>query len=186
MRRVAVLLCVGLAASGFFAVGSQARFFVSAATAEEPPDAVLRDCRSRGEAGAPIKMRVTRRDVRIGPLVLGSVRARPASTGDRIWPFVAKAPVFVHARSRVVLAIAQDGTGRAVFQHRGGWVPAVRFTACFERVRAWSYRGTVRQTTFFPFAIATKQRRACVPMELWFDGRAAPTRRIVPIGRGDC
>ena len=185
MRRIAVLVCAGLVA-GSVAVGSQARFFVSEPTAEEPPDGVLRDCRSRGEAGAPIKVRVTRRDVRIGPLVLGSVRASTASTGERIWPFVAKAPVLLPARSRIVLAIAPDASERAAFQHRGGWVQAVRFTACFERVRAWSYRGTVGRTTFFPFAVATRLRRACIPMELWIDGRASPLRRIVPIGRRNC
>jgi hypothetical protein len=133
-------------------------------------------------------MRVTSDDVRIGPLVLGHVRPRAAvgAADWSDWPFVAKAPVLLPAGSRVVLAIAPAATGRAAFQHRGGWVSAVRFTACFERVKAFSYRGTVGATTFFPFAVAIRQRSACIPMELWIDGRSTPLRRVVPIGRLAC
>jgi hypothetical protein len=154
---------------------------------EAPPDAVVRGCRSRGEAGAPIRMRVTSSDVRMGPLVIGNVRKRSAvgATGETKWPFVAKAPILLGARSRVVLAVAPEATARAAFQHRG-WVSAVRLTACFERVRAWSYRGTVGPTTFFPFAIAIRERAACIPMELWIDGHLSPVRRIVPVGRRTC
>jgi hypothetical protein len=157
-------------------------------SAEAPPDAGLRNCRSRGEAGVPIKMRVTSDDVRIGPLVLGHVRSRTAvgAADWSDWPFGAKAPVLLPARSRVVLAIAPEATSRAAFQHRGGWASAVRFTACFERVKAFSYRGTVGPTTFFPFAVAIRQRSACIPMELWIDGRSTPLRRVVPIGRRAC
>ena len=155
---------------------------------EERLDGALRDCRSRGEAGVPTKMRVTSNDVRIGPLLLGNVRSRgavgPADWAD--WPFGAKAPVLLPARSRVVLAIAPEATTRAAFQHRGGWVSEVRFTACFERVKAFSYRGTVGPTTFFPFAIAIRQRSACIPMELRIDGRSSPVRRVAPIGRRTC
>ena len=133
-------------------------------------------------------MRVTSNDVRIGRLVLDSVRTRVAvgASGREDWPYVAKAPVLLPARSRVVLAIAPQATSRAAFQHRGGWISAVRFMARFERVRAFSYRGTVGPTTFFPFAIAIRQRRACIPMELWIDGRSTPVRRVVPIGRRSC
>ena len=98
---------------------------------------------------------------------------------------MAKAPILLPASSRVVLAVAAEATLRAAFQHRE-WVTAVRFSACFERVRAWSYRGTVGRTTFFPFAIALRQRAACIPMELWIDGRSSPVRRTVPIGRRHC
>ena len=178
---VACTLAAPLAVSASVAVGSQVL------TAEAPPDAVVRGCRSRGEAGVPIKMQVTGGDVRIGPLVIGNIRTRTAvgATDDLEWPFVAKAPILLPARSRVVLAIAPEATTRAAFQHRE-WVSAVRFTACFERVRAWSYRGTVGRTTFFPFAIAIRQRRACIPMELWIDGRSTPVRRVVPVGRRTC
>lgn len=151
-------------------------------------EGVLRDCRSRGEGRAPITLRPTSNDVRIGPLVLGNVRGPRSggSTGQTDWPFARKAPVLLPARSRVVLAIAPEAATRAAFQHRGGWVAAVRFTACYERVKAWSYRGTVGRWTFFPFAIATTERAACVPMELWIEGQPAPVRRLVPLGRRDC
>jgi len=43
-------------------------------SAEAPPDAQLRDCRSRAEGTAPIKMKVESTDMQIGPLVLGNVR----------------------------------------------------------------------------------------------------------------
>jgi hypothetical protein len=185
MRHIWVLLTCTLAAP--LAVGASAAVGSQAQTAEAPPDAVVRGCRSRGEAGVPIRMPVTRSDVRIGPLVIGNVRTRTAvgPTDDPEWPFVAKAPVLLPARSRVVLAIAPEATTRAAFQHRE-WVSAVRFTGCFERVRAWSYRGTVGRTTFFPFAIAIRQRTACIPMELWIDGRSAPVRGVVPVGRRTC
>ncbi len=87
---------------------------------------------------------------------------------------------------RRVLAIAPEATSRAAFQHRGGWLSAVRFTACFERVKAFSYRGTVGPTTFFPFAVAIRQRSACIPMELWIDGRSTRLHRVVPLGRRTC
>jgi hypothetical protein len=186
MPRAGVLLAAGLATAFVLADFSAASGMSQ--ESEEQLDGALRNCRSRGEAGVPIKMRVTGNDVRIGPLLLGNVRSRsavgPADWAD--WPFVAKAPVLVPARSRVVLAIAPEATTRAAFQHRGGSVSAVRFTACFERVKAFSYRGTVGRTTFFPFAIAIRQRSACIPMEVRIDGRSSPVRRVVPIGRRTC
>jgi len=148
---------------------------------------VVRGCRSRGEAGAPIRVQVSSSDVRIGPLVIGNLRRRSAAgpTGEAAWPFVAKAPILLPARAKVVLAIAPEAATRAAFQDRE-WVSAVRFHACLERVRAWSYRGTVGRTTFFPFAVAIRQRTACIPMELWIDGRSSPIRRTVPVGRRSC
>jgi hypothetical protein len=187
MRQIARFLIAGLA-TGLLAFASSAMFGAAEASAEERPVGELRNCRSRGEAGAPIRMRVTSTDVRIGPLVIGFIRSNTAVSASRNpdWPFVAKAPVLLPARSRVVLALAPEATTRAAFQHRAGWASAVRFTPCFERVRAWSYRGTVGRTTFFPFAVGIRQRRACIPMELWIDGRASPIRRVVPVGRRSC
>jgi hypothetical protein len=148
----------------------------------------LRNCRSRAEGKAPIKLEVRSTDIRIGPLVLGNVRSRrtvgPTDRSD--WPFATKTPVLLPARSRVVLAIAPEARTLAALQHRNMWVAAVRFTACFERVRAYAYRGTVGPTTFFPFAVGLRQRAACVPMDLWLDGRSSPVRRVVPIGRRSC
>jgi hypothetical protein len=94
--------------------------------------------------------------------------------------------VFLPARSKVVLAIAPQAISLAAFQHRGRYVSAVRFEACREREPAWVYRGTVGKFTFFPFGIALARRTACVPMELWIDGRTDPVRRVVPVGRRAC
>ena len=187
VRYIGVLLAAGLT-TAWLAVGSDARVGASRVSAGAPPDAGMRNCRSRGEGTAPIKMSVTLDDVRFGPLVIGFVRNRvvTGATERSDWPFVAKAPLLLPARSRVVLAIAAEAAMRAAFQHQGGWVSAVRFTACVERVRAFAYRGTVGRTTFFPFAIAIQQRSACIPMELWIDGRESPLRRLVPIGRRRC
>ena len=58
-----------------------------------PADAQLRTCRSRAEGTAPIKMKVGRNDVRIGPLLLGNVRnaGAVAATDRADWPFVINA-----------------------------------------------------------------------------------------------
>jgi hypothetical protein len=170
------------------AVASGAEARRTPISAEAPPEAGLRSCRSRAEGRRPIELAVRSVDVRIGPLVLGNVRStRGVGRADGPdWPWVAKAPALLPARSRVVLAIAPEATELAAFQHESGWVSAVRFTACFERVRAFAYRGTVGRTTFFPFAVGLRRRAACVPMELWIDGRASPLRRVVPIGRRSC
>ena len=147
----------------------------------------LRDCRSRGETNAPIRLPHPA-GVRIGPLMLWpSIRNRqggPSSTSE--WPFFLKAPVVLPARSRVVLAIAPEAVGRAAFLHGRRFVSAVRFHACAEHVRAWAYRGTVGKLTGFPFGVGLKGRSDCVPMEVWVDGRAEPFRRLVPVGRRSC
>ena len=156
--------------------------------AAAPLDAQVRDCRSRAEGSAPIQMKVKSTDVRIGPLVLGNVRSAGGTgqTQHADWPFGRKTPVLLPARARVVLEIAPEAVTRAAFQHRREWVTAIRFTACFERVRAFAYRGTVGPTTFFPFAIGLRQRTDCIPMNLWIEGRSAPVRRVVPLGRPRC
>ena len=153
-----------------------------------PPEAELRNCRSRAEGTRPIKMVVRRNDIRIGPLVLGNVRSTRAvgATDDAEWPYAVKTPVLLPARSRVVLAIAPEATALAALQHRNAFVSAVRFTACFERVPAYGYRGTVGPTTFFPFGIALRERTGCIPMELWIEGSSQPVRRVVPVGRRSC
>jgi hypothetical protein len=132
-------------------------------------------------------MKVTRNDVRIGPLVLGNVRtADVGPTDDADWPYAKKTPLLLKARSRVVLAIAPEASTVAALQHRNDWVAAVRFHACFERVRAFAYEGTVGPTTFFPFGVGLRQRSACVPIQLWIDGRSTPIQRVVPVGRRTC
>ncbi len=102
------------------------------------------------------------------------------------WPYILKAPVILAARTKLVLDVASEAHELAGFQHGGRFVTAVRFEACRERQPAFAYAGTVGKYTGFPFAIGLKQRSACVPMEVWVDGRQAPFRRLVPVGRASC
>jgi hypothetical protein len=152
-----------------------------------PPTTELRDCRTRGEGKSPQKLPVPA-GVQIGPLVIWpSVRMDPGPPGYGVWPFVIKAPIVLPARVKVVLAIAPQAISRAAFQsHRHDWVSAVRFEACREREPAWAYRGTVGKFTGFPFAIGLKQRSACIPMEVWIEGKTATIRRVLPVGRTSC
>jgi hypothetical protein len=186
VRYIRVLLTAGFSALVLVAY-AYADVGTGQPSAEPPPDAQLRNCRSRAEGSAPIRMKVESNDIRIGPLVLGNVRStRIGPTDQPEWPFATKTPVLLPARARVVLAIAPEAVTRAAFQHRSGWVSAVRFTACFERVRAFAYQGTVGSTTFFPFGIGLRQRSACIPMDLWIEGRSSAVRRVVPLGRRSC
>jgi hypothetical protein len=126
--------------------------------------------------------------VRLGPLLIWpSVRFHSQQTTNPDWPYAVKAPVVLPARVKVVLAIAPEAVSRAAFQsHRRGYVSAVRFEACREREPAFAYHGTVGKLTGFPFAIGLTHESDCVPMEVWVDGRATPTRRVVPVGRRSC
>lgn len=171
-------------ASGSVATGGVA---ASRPTAEAPVGE-LRNCRSRSESRSPQQL-PTKPGVRIGPLLLWpSIKFPPgANPGNGSeWPFVQKVPVVLPARAKVVLAIAPDAQSLAAFQHQGRYVSAIRFEACRERTPAFTYRGTVGKYTGFPFAIGRVARSACVPMEVWVDGRATPFRRVVPIGRASC
>jgi hypothetical protein len=159
----------------------------SPSAAPAPPTTELRDCRTRAEGRAPQRLPAPP-GVRIGPLVIWpSVRMGSSWTGRRLWPFVIKAPIVLPARAEVVLAIAAEAVSSAAFQsHRRGWVSAVRFHACREREPAWAYRGTVGRFTGFPFAIGLNQRSACIPMEVWVEGKTTAIKRVVPVGRDSC
>lgn len=119
-----------------------------AATAPQPGD--LRDCRTRGEGNQPQKLPPIP-GVRLGPVVIWpSVRTRVDPTESVPWAFYVKAPVVVEARVRAVLAVAPEAGSLAAMQsRRGGFVSAVRFQACRERVPAWTYQGTVGRYTGF-------------------------------------
>ena len=109
------------------------------------------------------------------------------TTDNDPWRFYVKAPIVLEARVRAVLAVAPEAAALVGLQARGGaWVSALRFQACRERTPAWTYNGTVGKYTAFPFGFALAQRSACIPMELWIDGQAAPIRRLVPFGRRSC
>jgi hypothetical protein len=179
--RVFVLV---LAASGSLAAASTA-----AAPAAEAPIGELRQCRSRGDASKPTKPPWPV-GARIGPLVIWpSIRTRVEPYANGAWAYYVKAPIILPARTKVVLAVAKRATSLAALQGRGGeFVSAVRFEACREREPAFpgSYRGTVGKYTGFPFGFVLARRPACIPMEVWIDGRATPIRRLVPFGRRDC
>lgn len=158
---------------------------VPASAKQPPPAKVLRDCGTRGEGRSPQKLPA--RGIRLGPLVIWpSVRLDPGPALPGDWPYVIKAPIVLPARTRAVLAIAPQANSRAAFQSHRGWVSAVRFHACRERQPAWGYSGTVGKFTGFPFAIALKQRSACIPMEVWVERKLIPIRRQVPVGRRSC
>jgi hypothetical protein len=129
VRYISVLLTAGLSAL-VLVVYAYADVVTAEPSAEAPPDAQLRNCRSRAEGAAPIKMKVQSTDMQIGPLVLGNVRntrgVGPTDQPD--WPFAIKTPVLLAARARVVLAIAPEAVTRAAFQHQSGWVSAPRLS----------------------------------------------------------
>ena len=155
---------------------------------QQAPEAEVRDCRSRAEGRSPVRL-PSRAGLRIGPLLFWpSIKNPPGSDpgNGSVWPFVQKAPIVLPARTKLVLAIAPEAQGLAAFQTRGGYVPAIRFEACREGTAAFAYKGTVGKYTGFPFAIGRVTRTACVPMEVWVDGRTTPIRRVVPIGRASC
>jgi hypothetical protein len=92
------------------------------------------------------------------------------------------------ARVRATLSIAPEAVGTVgLWSRHGGYVSSVRFVACREREAVHTaYDGTVGKYTQFPFAFAAKEPSACVPMEVWLDGEAAPLRFVVPVGRRSC
>ena len=173
------------------AIAATAVAVATGVTAAQPPAerpvGELRDCRSRGEGRSPQKL-PPKPGVRIGPVLFWpSIKIRQGGEPNGSeWPFVLKAPVILPARTKLVLAIAPESQVLAGFQHRGRFVSAIRFQACFERVPAFAYAGTVGKYTGFPFAIGLTQRSACVAMEVWVDGRDAALRRVVPVGRPSC
>jgi len=163
-----------------------------AAGSEGPPvPEATRPCSSRGDSDRPQKLPVPAGE-RIGPLVIWpSIRNRAGrSDATRTgWAFVAKAPIVLPARARVTLAVPVEALHLVGFQAANGtWVSSVRFEACRESVRAFpgAYDGTVGKFTGFPFGFGLARRSMCVPLEVWVEGRAAPIRRLVPVGRRSC
>jgi len=160
---------------------------VVAAVGGRPTAYEVRGCNTRGEGRSPQKP-PPGGGIRIGPLMLWpSLDAATGRTIDPYWRFALKAPVVLPARKKVILAVAQQAATRAAFQsNRRGYVRAVRFEACRESEPAFAYDGTVGKLTGFPFAIGVTRKSACVPLEVWVDGRAKPFRRVVAIGRRSC
>jgi hypothetical protein len=156
---------------------------------ERPVDEV-RGCGTRGDGNAPQKLPVG--GVRIGPLVIWpSVRTRVERATNGSWAYYVKAPVVLPARTKVVLSVAPQARHLVGFQSRTRTtegVTAIRFEACKESEPSFprAYRGTVGKYTGFPFGFWLARRSACIPLEVWIDGRAEPIRRLVPFGRRSC
>jgi hypothetical protein len=159
---------------------------VAAAVEGRPTAYELRGCNTRGEGRAPQKP-PPGGGIRIGPLMLWPSLDTTQRTIAPRWRFVAKTPVVLPARTKLILAVAPAAATRAAFQsNRHGYVRAVRFEACREDEPAFAYDGTVGKLTGFPFAIGLTRKSACIPFEVWVDGRAKPFRRVVAIGRRSC
>jgi len=155
-----------------------------------PPAAALRDCGSRGEGNAPISPALRPGDVSYGPLIAHPYPgwAKPLTTDNSLadWPYVLKMPIKLRAGTTVTFAISPAATAFAALSNKAQWVSAVRFQACRTSQPAFAYTGKVGPVTSFPFAVALKRRSACVPIELWIEGRTMPLRRVMPIGRARC
>jgi hypothetical protein len=181
---------VALALAGVVAVAASAM-----ALAAGPPTAPLRDCNSRIETNRPYTGRVTADDVRLGPVILTRypdwrrpLRTSASNPDPDDWPYILKAPVRLRAGTTATLAIAPEATDLAAILpgDTREWLSAVRFHACAPSKRAFAYTGKVGPFTGFGQVIGLKKPSVCVPIEVWLENRAAPVRRIVPVGRLHC
>jgi hypothetical protein len=156
-----------------------------AAAGDRPAVDEVRGCSTRGDGSRPAQ--APPGGVRIGPLVVWPTVHRTGRTANAEWPYATKSPILLAARARVVLAIAPEAASEvAMWRQRGGYATAVRFEACREREPSHGYRGTVGKLTGFPFAFELKAPSACVPVELWIDGRDEPLRTVLAVGRSAC
>jgi hypothetical protein len=155
--------------------------------ADRPVPDDVRSCATRGDSNRPAKPPAAGA-IRVGPVIIWPTVRHVDQTSNTSWPYVTKAPVMLPARERATLSIAPDAVGTAGLwrMHGGGYVSTVRFLACREREPSHGYRGTVGKFTQFPFSFSLRQPSACVSMEVWVDGEAAPHTLEVPIGRSAC
>lgn len=174
---IGVVACLALAGA---ALGSRS-------DAPPTPEA-LRPCSSRGDGTKPLALPSPAGE-QIGPLVIWpTIRSRvTAPIREGAWPYVAKAPIVLPARTRVTLTVPPEARSLIAFQSERGWLSTIRFEACRERARVTRpYRGTVGKYTGFPFAFGFAQPSMCVPLEVWIDGQPSPIRRLIPVGRPAC
>jgi hypothetical protein len=106
--------------------------------------------------------------------------------------YVVKAAARVRANRVVTLVVPTAYRARASLSYAGSrlrsvadGVPAVRFEACAPNEPAFSYRGTVEPWTAFNGGFLVS-RPLCLPIEVWVDGRRAPTRKLLSFGKGRC
>src|SRR5215213_6336737 len=171
---------------------------LAAFVAVAPPVAAVpeRPCDSRAEGPGPVREMVARGDLRIGPVAFYGLKrladprefARFAEREDgRVF---VKTALKVRARRVVTISVARAdrsdaGLTFAPDAPRAGAVPAVRFTACDEDERAFSYIGVVGPITVFTGGFSLAGPR-CVTLSVRVRGRRAPYVRDVPFGTRRC
>lgn len=186
MRRPLALLAVALTV----AVETQ----ISAGAG--PPPAPVRGCASRVEGTGPPRSFAQPGDVVIGPVAFLGLQhlADPAElaqfrSGNL---YLVKSPVGVRAGRRVTAVIGPSARDRVSLSFAarspqsvadGNW--AVTFQACRWSTRAFSYPGSVGLKTSFNGGFILAEP-GCVPLQVWVRGRAAPLRRTISFGAGDC
>lgn len=160
----------------------------------EPAAAALpkRPCDSRAEGPGPVRRFVSPGDLQIGPVAFFGMKrladpAEFARFGEREdGRVLIKAPLKVRARRVVTISVARaDRSGAGLTFARGSAVPAVRFTACPEDERAFSYIGVVGPITVFAGGFSLASPR-CVTLIVRVRGRRAPYVRDVPFGVRRC
>jgi hypothetical protein len=181
---------VALALAGCALLAGAVGMASGTARSADPPVAnEVRACGTRGEGRKPQRLPVPV-GARIGQVVIWpSIRSRVEAAPRGPWRYYVKAPVVVRARAKVVLAVPDEAAqlvGLQSRRHTLRGVRAIRFEACREGHPAFAYRGTVGRYTGFPFGFWLARRSACIPLEAWVEGRAAPIRRLVPFGRRSC
>jgi hypothetical protein len=137
------------------------------------------------EGGAPPARFARPADVVAGPIAFtGLARVADPAAFKRLRThgvYAVKAAARVRA-DRVGASLAY--TGSRVRSVADG-VPAVRFEACPANVPAFSYDGMVGPWTGFNGGFLVS-RPVCLPVQVWVEGRRAPTRKLLSFGKGRC
>ena len=170
------------------AVGMLLGWAAPAAAAPVP----IRDCGSRGEGPRPVTRLARPGDLKIGPVAFaGLARVANRRAFDRFRSngrFLMKAPLFVRARRVVTVTITPLGSATAglTFDNDAPvdtGVPTVKFFACDEDQRAFSYDGVVGPVTVFPGGFTLSEPQ-CAVLRVRVRGRRLVYRRLVSFGMG--
>jgi hypothetical protein len=148
------------------------------------------------EGGAPPARFARPGDVVVGPIAFtGLARAADPAAFRRLRAhgvYIVKAGARVRANRVVTLVVPSAYRARASLAYTGSRVrrvaegePAVRFEACPSNEPAFSYRGTVGPWTGFNGGFLVS-RPICLPVQVWVEGRTAPTRKLLSFGKGRC
>lgn len=154
----------------------------------ERPRGVVLDCHRQSGTGGGLSQFRSRRNLVVGPLVMGGAASRPASSGGGN-----KFPVYVKGGHRVTVEVSGDarpgaglvyGQGRFVGSLRFGY-RVVTFIAC-ERGEVSRGSGTTAwPVSFWAGGIRARSAR-CVPLRIWVDDEPSPRRAVVELGVDAC